>query len=396
MFDSELLYGLVRLPWWGYALVVYGGIQVMFLGITLFLHREQSHGALELHPVLRHFFRFWLWFCSGTVTKEWVAVHRRHHAYSDQPGDPHSPVVFGLKKVVLEGYELYAEGARNQEILTNYGKGTPDDWIERHLYSRFPKLGIVLFCFTNIALFGIFSILMVAIQLVAQPFFAAGIINGVGHAWGYRSYEMASTATNIIPWGLFIAGEELHNNHHAFPWSARFSLQKWEFDMGWLFICIFSAVGLCKVKRVAPRPHFAKKAEPDVETIQALFTNRMHVLRDYGRRVVKPVAREVARRESGSEEVVTSSWVSKLLIRHPATLSEDSLRSLKALLARHKELQSIQEFRERLAQLWNDANHARAVERLREWCAQAEGSGIRALREFASRLPAYVQEPHQA
>jgi len=391
MFDSELLYGLVRMPWWGYALVVYGGIQIMFLGITLFLHREQSHGALELHPVLRHFFRFYLWFCSGTVTKEWVAVHRRHHAYSDQVGDPHSPVVFGLKKVVLEGYELYVEGARNPEILTNYGKGTPDDWIERNLYSRFPKLGIVLFCVTHVVLFGVFSILMVALQLVSQPFFAAGIINGVGHAFGYRSYEMASTATNIIPWGLFIAGEELHNNHHAFPWSARFSLQKWEFDMGWLFITVFSAVGLCKVKRVAPRPHFAKKVELDVETIQALFTNRMHVLRDYGKRVVKPVAREVAKREK--QEAVTSSWVSKLLIRHPATLSEDSHRSLKALMAKHKELQSIQEFRERLAQLWNDANHARAVERLREWCAQAEASGIRALHEFANRLPAYVRAP---
>ena len=393
MFDSELLYGLVRMPWWGYALVVYGGIQIMFLGITLFLHREQSHGALDLHPALRHFFRFYLWFCSGTVTKEWVAVHRRHHAYSDQPGDPHSPVVFGLKKVVLEGYELYVEGARNPEILNNYGKGTPDDWMERNLYSRFPKMGIVLFCVLHVALFGVFSIIMVALQLVSQPFFAAGIINGVGHAFGYRSYEMASTATNIIPWGLFIAGEELHNNHHAFPWSARFSLQKWEFDMGWLFITVFSAVGLCKVKRVAPRPHFAKKVELDVETIQALFTNRMHVLRDYGRRVVRPVAREVARREP---DVVSSSTVSKLLIRHPATLSEDSHRSLKALMARHKELQSIQEFRERLAQLWNDANHARAVERLREWCAQAEASGIRALREFANRLPAYVRAPSRA
>jgi stearoyl-CoA desaturase (delta-9 desaturase) len=391
MFDYELLYGLVQMPWWGYALVVYGGIQLMFLGITLFLHREQSHGALELHPALRHFFRFWLWFCSGTVTKEWVAVHRRHHAYSDQPGDPHSPVVFGLKKVVLEGYELYVEGARNPEILTNYGKGTPDDWIERNLYSRFPKVGIVLFCLLHVALFGVFSILMIALQLVAQPFFAAGIINGIGHAWGYRSYEMASTATNIIPWGLFIAGEELHNNHHAFPWSARFSLQKWEFDMGWLFIRIFSALGLCKVKRVAPRPHFAKKkSEPDLDTIQALFTNRMHVVRDYARRVVRPVCREVARREP---DAVSPSALSKLLIRHPATLSEDSHRSLKDLLARHKELQSIHEFRERLTQLWNDANHARAVTALHEWCAQAEASGIRALRDFANRLPAYARAP---
>jgi stearoyl-CoA desaturase (delta-9 desaturase) len=305
-------------------------------------------------------------------------------------GDPHSPVVFGLKKVVLEGYELYVVGARNPEILTNYGKGTPDDWIERNLYSRFPKLGIILFCVTHVALFGIFSILMVALQLVAQPFFAAGIINGVGHAFGYRSYEMSSTATNIIPWGLFIAGEELHNNHHAFPWSARFSLQKWEFDMGWLFITLFKSVGLCKVKRVAPRPHFAKKAEVDTDTVQALFTNRMHVLRDYARRVVRPVAREVARREP---DAVSSSTLSKMLTRHPSLLTENSVRSLKDLMARHKELQSIQEFRERLTQLWNDANHARAVVQLREWCVQAEASGIRALREFANSLPAYVRAP---
>jgi len=387
MIDSQLVYGLVDLPWWGYALVVYGGIQLMFLGITLFLHREQSHGSLELHPVLRHFFRFWLWFCSGTVTKEWVAVHRRHHAYSDQEGDPHSPVVFGLKKVVLEGYELYVTAARNPEILENYGRGTPDDWIERHLYSRFPKLGIVLFCLLHVVLFGVFSIIMVALQLVAQPFFAAGIINGVGHHFGYRSYEMPSTATNIIPWGLFIAGEELHNNHHAFPWSARFSLQKWEFDMGWLFITLFKSVGLCKVKRVAPRPHFAQKHEVDADTVQALFTNRMHVLRDYARRVVRPVCRELEKRE------VIPPTASKLLIRHPELLAEEGHRSLKALLERHKELASIHEFRERLTQLWNDANHVRAVQQLREWSAQAEASGIRALRDFASRLPAYVRAP---
>jgi len=390
MFDLQLLYGLLDLPWWGYALVVYGGIQVMFLGITLFLHREQSHGALELHPILQHFFRFWLWFCSGTNTKEWVAVHRRHHAYADQVGDPHSPVIFGLKKVVLEGYELYVAGARNKEILENYGRGTPDDWIERHLYSRYPKLGIVLFSLVHIALFGVFAILMVALQLIAQPFFAAGIINGVGHHFGYRSFEMASAATNIIPWGLFIAGEELHNNHHAFPWSARFSLQKWEFDMGWLFIVVFSALGLAKVKRVAPRPHFEKKETLDTDTVQALFTNRMHVLRDYARRVVRPVCRELAKREPPGA-IPTSA--PKLLIRHPALLAEESHRSLRELLERHKELKSVHEFRERLTQLWNDANHARAVQQLREWCAQAEASGIRSLRDFANSLPAYSRAP---
>lgn len=388
MFDLQLLYGLVDLPWWGYALVTYGLIQLMFLGITLYLHRDQSHGGLELHPVLRHFFRFWLWFCSGTITKEWVAVHRRHHAYADQPGDPHSPVVFGLKKVLLEGYELYVAGARNQEILDNYGRGTPDDWIERNLYTRFPKTGIVIFSLIQLALFGVFAILMVTIQLAAQPFFAAGVINGLGHHTGYRSFEMPSAATNIIPWGLFIAGEELHNNHHAFPWSARFSLQRWEFDMGWLFICIFRALGLAKVKRVAPRPHFAPKKTLDAETVQALFTNRMHVLRDYARRVVRPVCRELAKRH----EAIPDS-ASKLLIRHPALLAEQAHRALRELLERHKELRTIHEFRERLTQLWNDSDHAHAVQQLKEWCAQAEASGIRALRDFASSLPRYSRAP---
>jgi stearoyl-CoA desaturase (delta-9 desaturase) len=372
------------------ALVTYGLIQLMFLGITLYLHRDQSHGGLELHPILRHFFRFWLWLCSGTVTKEWVAVHRRHHAYADQEGDPHSPVVFGLKKVLLEGYELYVAGARNQEILDNYGRGTPDDWIERNLYSRFPKTGIVIFSLIHIALFGVPAILMVTIQLAAQPFFAAGVINGLGHHTGYRSFEMASAATNIIPWGLFIAGEELHNNHHAFPWSARFSLQRWEFDMGWLFIRIFQFFGLAKVKRVAPRPHFQPKDTLDTDTVQALFTNRMHVLRDYARRVVRPVCRELTRREPPG---AIPESAPKLLIRHPALLAEQAHRSLKDLLEHHKELKTVHEFRERLTQLWNDANQARAVQQLREWCAQAEASGIRALREFAARLPAYARAP---
>ena len=390
MFDPQLLYGVTNLPWWGLALVTFGLIQVMLLGITLYLHRDQSHGGLELHPILRHFFRFWLWMCSGTITKEWVAVHRRHHAYADQHGDPHSPVVFGLKKVMLEGYELYVAGAKNKEILDNYGRGTPDDWIERNLYSRFPKSGIVLFSIIQLVLFGVPAILMVVLQLVAQPFLAAGIINGLGHHTGYRSFEMASAATNIVPWAVFIAGEELHNNHHAFPWSARFSQQRWEFDIGWMWIKIFEFFGLASVKRVAPRPHFEQKSVLDSETAQALFTNRMHVLRDYARRVVRPVCREIERREPPG---AMPDGAPKLLIRHPALLAEQARASLRNMLEHHKELKTIHEFRERLTQAWNDANQAHAVQQLREWCAQAEASGIRALRDFAARLPAYARAP---
>jgi stearoyl-CoA desaturase (delta-9 desaturase) len=320
-----------------------------------------------------------------------VAVHRRHHAYADQHGDPHSPVVFGLKRVLFEGYELYNVAAKDPEILKNYGRGTPDDWIERKLYSRHPNLGVLLFALTHLILFGVPAIVMVAVHLVAQPFFAGGVVNGLGHALGYRSFEMPSTATNLMPWGLLLGGEELHNNHHAFPRSARFAVQRWELDVGWLFICVFRVLGLAKVRWVAPRPRLERiRSELDADTLHGLFTNRMHVLRDYARRVVLPVCRELARREpQGSVPAIAP----KLLIRHPTLLAEEAHRVLRELLERYETLRRVVEYRESLQQLWNDAsaNQARAVAQLREWCARAEASGIRALREFALGLPAYAR-----
>jgi len=383
-------YGLFELPFWGYVVVTFVMIQVMFLGVTLYLHRDQAHGGLTLHPILRHVFRFWLWFSSGVVTKEWVAVHRRHHVYADQEGDPHSPVIFGLKRVVLEGYELYLAATKDPRIIKNYGKGTPDDWIERNVYSRHPNLGIVLFSLTSLILFGIPAIVMVAVHLSAQPFFAGGVVNGLGHAVGYRSFEMPSTATNLLPWGLLLGGEELHNNHHAFPRSARFAVQRWELDIGWLWICLFRVVGLAKVRYVAPRPHLERKrSELDAETVRALFKNRMHVLRDYARCVVLPVCRDLARREPRGAIPATTS---KLLIRHPSLLADEARRALRDLLDRYEVLRRVVEFRDGLQHLWNDAsaNQARAVAQLREWCAKAEASGIRSLRDFSLGLPAYA------
>src|SRR5438874_2404493 len=280
-------YGLLELSLWGYALVTFLTIQTMFLGVTLYLHRDQSHGGLILHRALRHVFRFWLWFSSGAVTRQWVAVHRRHHALADQQGDPHSPVVFGLRRVVFEGYELYKDAARDPETLRNYGRGTPEDWIERHLYSAHPFLGLV----------------------------------------------------------------------------------------------VFSAV---------PLPHFERRRRDlDADTVNALFVNRMHVLRDYARRVVLPVCRELARREGRGVPVIAP----KLLIRHPALLAEEARRKLRELLERYEALRRVVEFRDGLQQLWNGAgaNQARAVAQLREWCRRAEASGIRALREFARALPAYAR-----
>jgi len=393
MLSAYFPYGIVELPFWGYALVAFGLIQLMFLGITLYLHRDQSHGGLVLHPVLRHLFRFWLWFSSGTVTRQWVAVHRRHHAYADQPGDPHSPVIFGLKKVVLEGYELYTAAARNPEIVEYYGRGTPDDWLERKLYSRWPAAGIILFITAELVLFGVVGIAMAAIHLAAQPFFAGGVINGIGHRLGYRSFEMPSTATNIVPWGLLIAGEELQNNHHAFPSSARFAVQPWEIDIGWCWIRLFQALGLAEVRRVAPRPNLLpSKSTLDADTAGALFTNRMHVLRDYARRVVRPVCRELARREP---QGAVPRAAPGLLIRHPALLAEEARRMLSDLLARYEVLRAVVDFREGLQHAWNSAaaNQASGVQQLRDWCARAEASGIRALREFAVGLRDYSAAP---
>jgi stearoyl-CoA desaturase (delta-9 desaturase) len=381
-------YGLFELPWWGYVLVTFVTIQTMFLGVTLYLHRDQSHGGLILHPALRHVFRFWLWFSSGAVTREWVAVHRKHHAHADREGDPHSPVVFGLRRVLFEGFELYRAAGRDPETLRNYGRGTPDDWLERNVYSRHTFIGIASFVLAHLVLFGVPGIIMIAVHLAAQPFFAGGVINGLGHAVGYRSFEMPSTATNLVPWALLLGGEELHNNHHAFPRSARFAVQRWELDIGWLWISLFRALGLAQVRWVAPRPHLERRRrELDADTVQALFTNRLHVLRDYARRVVLPVCRELKRREP---QGTVPAIAPQLLIRHPALLAEEARRRLRELLERYEVLRRVVEYREGLQQAWEEASAGRALVQLREWRRRAEESGIGALREFAQALPAYA------
>jgi stearoyl-CoA desaturase (delta-9 desaturase) len=382
-------YGVLQLPVWGCCLVTFLTIQSMFLGVTLYLHRDQSHGGLILHPLLRHLFRFWLWFSSGAVTREWVAVHRCHHAHADQAGDPHSPLLFGVRRVLLEGFELYRTATRDEQLLKNYGRGTPDDWLERRLYSAHPYLGIVLFVLAHLIVFGIPGIIMIAVHLSAQPFFAGGVINGLGHALGYRSFEMPCAATNLVPWGVLLGGEELHNNHHAFPRSARFAVQRWEIDIGWLWIRLFTALGLARVRWVAPRLTGVLRREFDAEAVKALFANRLHVLRAYGRRVVLPVCRELARREPAG----LPASAPRLLMRHPALLAEEARRKLRELLERYEVLRGVVEYRDSLQQLWHQiaANPAGAALQLREWCSKAEASGIGALREFAQGLPAYAR-----
>jgi stearoyl-CoA desaturase (delta-9 desaturase) len=367
-------------------------VQFTFMGVTLYLHRDATHRSLDLHPALRHVFRFWLWMTSGIVTKEWVAVHRKHHARCETPDDPHSPVIFGLKKVLLEGAELYQLQARNPETQEKFGRGTPDDWMERNVYSRYRNWGITALFFVDLLLFGVPGIIVFAVQMMANPVMAAGVINGLGHYYGYRNFECPDAARNIVPWGLLVAGEELHNNHHAFPSSAKFSIYRWEFDIGWLYIRIFQVLRLAKVIRVAPEPmHVEPRKHIDLETVRAVIVNRMHVLRAYTRNVMLPVFRDELRIAGGK----LSSRVRKLLVREPVLLDQTAQSRLREVLASNQALQTVHEFRERLRQMWSGANmsNEKLVQHLKEWIAQAEESRIKVLQDFAATLRGYAMQP---
>lgn len=390
----QYLYGILNLDFWGYVIATVIMVQITMMAVTLYLHRDQAHRAIELHPVLRHFFRFWIWCTSGMLTREWVAIHRKHHAFCETVDDPHSPQIYGLKKVLLEGAELYREEKENPETVQKYGRGTPDDWLERNIYLRFPFGGIVLMVLADLLLFGVPGIIIIAIQMAAMPVFAAGIINGVGHHTGYRNFECDDAATNIVPWGLLIGGEELHNNHHAFPTSAKFSVRRWEFDIGWLYIRLFSAFGLAKVNRVAPHPVVQETPDSqlDVENLRAIIVNRMHVLRDYTRQVTLPVFRAEKALARGNAAFHRAK---KLLIRRPKLLDDNAMNRLGDLLADNTALRTVHEFREKLSEIWSGANvsNEKLLQQLKAWCQEAEASGIKVLEDFAERLRSYHLSP---
>jgi stearoyl-CoA desaturase (delta-9 desaturase) len=335
-----------------------------------------------------------MWLTSGMVTREWVAVHRKHHALCEKVGDPHSPVVFGLKKVLLEGAELYRVDARNPEVVAKYSRGTPDDWLERKFYLPHTTLGIYTLLTLNVLLFGAIGITIFAVQMAAMPVLSAGIINGLGHARGYRNFESDDAATNLYPIAFLIGGEELHNNHHAFPSSAKFSVRPWEFDIGWMYITIFKALGLCKVRRVAPEPQFAPAPrQVDIETLKAVLVNRMHVLRDYSSKVTLPVFRREA-----EVDATARRFSPGLLIRRPQLLDDTARARLANLLDNNQALRTVHEYRQQLVAVWEHANVSNEllVRQLREWCARAEASGIEALQEFSARLRGYLPTPGYA
>ncbi len=387
--------GLLALSPWGYVGATLALTHVTIVSVTVYLHRHQAHRALDLHPVLAHFFRLWLWLTTGMRTRAWVAVHRKHHARCETPDDPHSPQVLGLRRVLWQGAELYSVEACRTETLERYGQGTPDDWIEQRLYSRHTYLGITIMALLDLLLFGAVGLTVWAVQMLWIPFWAAGVVNGIGHFWGYRNFESPDAATNVSPLGLLIGGEELHNNHHAFASSAKFSNKWWEFDIGWGYIRLLQWLGLAHVRKLAPVPVLTEERPGlDMESVKALTVNRMYLLADYGRQVLGPVFRAEA---SG----LSRRWrrllrrARRYAVRDGQLLDPAQRTRLSAALEQHATLATVYQFKLRLQAIWerHAASHEARLTALREWCAQAEASGIEALQEFTHLLRRYALRP---
>ena len=383
--------GLTQATWGTWLVYMLVVTQLTIFTVTLYLHRSQTHRGVDFHPLLAHFFRFWSWLTTGMVTREWVAIHRKHHAKVETEEDPHSPQVFGINKVFWDGVSLYRDASENAADMEKYGRGTPEDAIERHLYSAHPYWGPTLMLLIDIALFGAVGVALWAIQMMWIPFWAAGFVNGIGHWWGYRNFESADTSTNLVPWGVWIGGEELHNNHHAFPSSAKFALRRWEFDIGWAAISLFRALGLAKVLRVAPALDVRPNVHlPDTDTVKALLAHRFHVLSDYFRGVIMPTLREEAS-QAGAGIKALPRRLRRALGNGGRWLDAASRERMTAFTDRHPRLATECEFRARLAALTerNGRNADGMLDGLKEWCHEAEATGIRTLAEFAARLKGY-------
>ena len=386
------MYGILHLPWWGYIVVTLVLTQITILSVTLYLHRCQAHRALTLHPIASHFFRFWLWMTTGMVTKQWAAIHRKHHAKVETADDPHSPQVQGILKVLFEGAELYRKESRNSETMDRYGEGTPDDWMERNVYTKHSAKGITAMLILDLVLFGPLGLTIWAIQMIWIPFFAAGVINGIGHYWGYRNFECQDAARNIVPLGLLLGGEELHNNHHTFGTSAKFSVKWWEFDTGWLVIRLMQFVGLAKPKRIPPQMAIVPgKTTVDTDTLRAILTNRFQVMAHYSKNVILPVLNDERRRASEASGAMLRR-MRTLLVRETSLVCQSDQQCLASVLENHQSLQLVYQFRLKLQSIWakSAATQGELLEALQDWCRQAEAAGVDALRDFVNQLKGYV------
>lgn len=386
-----MLYGVLNLSFWQYVLITLVLTHLTIVSVTIYLHRHQAHRALDLHPALSHFFRFWLWLTTGMVTQQWSAIHRKHHARVETPEDPHSPQIFGIRRVLFQGAELYRQEAQNQETIRRYGHGAPDDWLERHLYTPYTRLGILLMLALDLILFGLPGITIWAVQMMWIPFFAAGVINGVGHWAGYRNYETRDSSTNIVPWGILIGGEELHNNHHAFASSAKFSTKWWEFDIGWMYIQLLRYLGLVRVKKLIPQPVLNQdKGLLDLEVLSAILSSRMHIMAQYARNVVSRVYKEELQQADASARRMLKHAKS-LLVREESLLTPEAQKRLDSILSNSYTLKTVYHYKRQLQAIWQErtASHERLLQALQLWCKEAEATGIQALQDFARSLRHY-------
>ena len=385
--------GLFDLPWWGYVVVALVLTHITIAAVTIFLHRHQAHRALDLHPIPSHFFRFWLWLTTGMVTREWAAIHRKHHAKCETEEDPHSPQTRGIRKVMWEGAELYRAEAMNQDTLQRYGHGTPDDWLERNVYRR-SVLGVSIMLVIDVIAFGALGLTIWAVQMVWIPFWAAGVVNGIGHYWGYRNYDCVDASRNISPWGILIGGEELHNNHHSFATSAKLSSKWYEFDIGWMYIRILEMLGLAKVKKTIPQPKFGEaKAVPDFDTLQAVVTHRYDVMTRYMRSLKRLCAEEAERLKAAHGSALDARALRRwVLAGESAQLAAEQKQRLAVVVKQSPALTTALSMREELAGLWARSNASREqlLAQLQDWTARAEQSGIRQLQEFSQRLRRYA------
>jgi stearoyl-CoA desaturase (Delta-9 desaturase) len=386
-----LAHGLIETTWWEVVLITLALTHITIASVTIYLHRHQAHRSLELHAIPSHFFRFWLWLTTGQVTKEWAAVHRKHHAKCEHPGDPHSPVVFGIKKVLTEGAELYRAECKNAETLARYGHGTPDDWMERHVYTGQSWKGVALMLIINVTLFGAIGLTIWAVQMAWIPITAAGIINGLGHYWGYRNFEAADASTNVSPWGILIGGEELHNNHHTYPTSAKLSVKPYEFDIGWLYIRTLEVLGLAKARKTVPHMVLGDvKPVADEKTLEAIIAHRYEVMAQYAREMRKACRDELeaARTSSTNLELlkVARRWLHRDDEKVPVALRPQ----LAQARAEHPVLEKMHAMREELRLLWSSTTLSREqlAAELQAWCRRAEESGVAALKEFSYTLRA--------
>jgi stearoyl-CoA desaturase (Delta-9 desaturase) len=369
--------------------------QCTILSVTLYLHRCQAHRGVDMHPLITHPMRMWLWLFTAMVTRQWVAIHRKHHARCETKDDPHSPQVYGINRVLFRGVELYRAASRDQATMDKYGAGTPNDWLERNIYARMPTMGPVVLLVLFVAAFGVLGLTFWALQMLVIPIAAAGVVNGLGHWWGYRNFETDDTATNLTPWGVLIGGEELHNNHHAFPSSARFALRRFEFDIGWATLRLLERVGLAKVRRVAPqldvRPNIPM---PDADTLRAVMVHRFQVMSDYFGGVIMPTVREEASHAGDSLRTLPRR-LRRALVNGGRWLDSEHRERLGAWIDERPRLATVFEYRQRLRAIYerSGAGSEAMLESLRHWCAEAEASGIHALEQFSARLKGYALVP---